>query len=193
MQLPQSGDAFASPSKPNRMRLISKCHTQNLYWKWLSNLLIYISDCDSLSRELCEQRGPRRTVFRCSRSLHDHARCSLTRYIRDLQMQIAITTAKEDGLQIRRGNSVQDEFSARSCASSAGLRTFPPLQNACGTNIRWVGVWQWFVLELDAPIIFRDVSWLADAKRSGICGLACALAWASRIIAGYKEQRCENY
>lgn len=108
-------------------------------------------------------------------------------------MQIAITRAKEDGLKIRLGNSVKDEFPARSWASRAGLAAFRPLQNACCTNIRWLRFRQRFVLELDAPIIFGDVTWLANAECSGICRLTCALAWTSRIIAGYKEQRCENY
>src|SRR5438067_5585146 len=107
-------------------------------------------------------------------------------------MQIAITGAKEDGLQIGLGDAVKPQLLSRSWTSATGFGTLGPSEYLGCSRIDWLGLGQRSVLELNAPVVFGDMSGFADAQRRRICRLATSLPRTSGIIAGCREKRCEK-
>lgn len=102
-------------------------------------------------------------------------------------MQIAVTAAKENCLQISSGNPIENKFLSGPCATRAGLESFRPVEYCFDTAFRRLHRWQGPILELYAPVIFCDVSRLTRAEGSRIRRLSYAFSWACRVIARHRE------
>lgn len=106
-------------------------------------------------------------------------------------MQIAVATAKEDCLQIGGRNAIKHQLVPEPRRSRARFRTFRPSHYRSNGNFERFPFWKRSILELDSPIVLRNMGWLADTERGRIRRLTQSVSWTGWIMAAEKRNSAE--